>query len=118
MSVSTEATDSNRPLVNAPRDAIVPGATVTDDRGRIAQLHGVGIRQVGDRWFAWGEDKEAGDRFTAVACYSTADFASWRFEGNSLVAGEGELSSDRIVERPKVLQRPDGVWVMIVHLDA
>ena len=96
---------------------ITPGRTFVDDRGLVAQLHGIGVQQIGDRWFAWGEDKAAGDRFTAIACYSTDDFASWRFEGASLVADAGELGADRIVERPKVLQRPDGTWVMLVHLD-
>ncbi|WP_460796809.1 family 43 glycosylhydrolase [Microbacterium sp. GXF0217] len=96
---------------------IVPGEVVLDDRGRIAQLHGIGVQQIGDRWYAWGEDKAAGDRFTAIACYSTGDFATWRYEGDSLVASTGELAPDRIVERPKVLPRPDGSWIMLVHLD-
>jgi hypothetical protein len=96
---------------------ITPGQVVVDDRGRIAQLHGIGLLRIGDRWYAWGEDKAAGDRFTAVACYSSEDLASWRYEGDSLVAASGELSPDRIVERPKVLRRPDGRWVMLVHLD-
>ncbi|MGW9111668.1 family 43 glycosylhydrolase [Microbacterium sp. NPDC055683] len=96
---------------------IVPGELFIDDRGRPAQLHGIGIQRWGDRWYAWGEDKTAGDRFTAVACYSSDDLATWRFEGNSLEAGSGELGPDRIVERPKVLRHPDGRWIMIVHLD-
>lgn len=96
---------------------IVPGQLIVDDRGRVAQLHGMGVQRVGDRWFAWGEDKAAGDRFTAIACYSSHDFAQWRYEGDSLSAGVGELAPDRIVERPKVLAHPDGYWVMIVHLD-
>jgi hypothetical protein len=96
---------------------IVPGEVFIDDRGRTAQLHGIGLQRIGDRWFAWGEDKAAGDRFTAVVCYSSADLATWRYEGDSLVAGTGELAPDRIVERPKVLQRPVGRWVMLVHLD-
>lgn len=97
---------------------IVPGQAFLDDRGRVAQLHGIGLQRIGDRWYAWGEDKTAGDRFTAVACYSSDDLAQWRYEGDSLVAGTGELAPDRIVERPKVLPHPDGHWVMLVHLDA
>ncbi|SFS13915.1 Glycosyl hydrolases family 43 [Microbacterium sp. cf046] len=96
---------------------IVPGEAFIDDRGRVAQLHGIGLQRIGDRWYAWGEDKAAGDRFTAVSCYSSDDLATWRYEGDSLVAGAGELATDRIVERPKVLQHPDGRWVMLVHLD-
>lgn len=98
--------------------AIRPGTVFVDDRGRTAQLHGIGLQRIGERWFAWGEDKAAGDRFTAIACYSSDDLATWRFEGDSLVAGDGELASDRIVERPKVLAHPDGRWVMLVHLDS
>lgn len=96
---------------------IRPGSTFTDDRGRVAQLHGVGIQRVGDRWFAWGEDKTSGSTFTAVACYSSENLTDWRFEGNALESGEGEIGADAIVERPKVLQHPDGHWVMFIHLD-
>jgi len=99
------------------RTTIAPGRVFVDDRGRTAQLHGIGLQRVGDRWLAWGEDKAAGDRFTAVACYSSADLARWRYEGDALTAGEGDTGADRIVERPKVLQRPDGRWVMLLHLD-
>ncbi|WP_431075133.1 family 43 glycosylhydrolase [Microbacterium phyllosphaerae] len=93
------------------------GELVTDDRGRIAQLHGIGIQRVGPHWYAWGEDKTAGDRFTAVACYRSADLATWEYVGDALAAGSGDLSPDRIVERPKALRRPDGRWVLIVHIE-
>lgn len=97
--------------------AIFPGTVFHDDRGRVAQLHGIGVQRVGDRWYAWGEDKTRGDRFTAVACYSSDDLAEWRFEGDALVAGDGDIGPDRIVERPKALQHPDGHWVMFLHID-
>lgn len=96
---------------------IRPGEVVLDDRGRVAQLHGIGVQRVGERWFAWGEDKTAGSTFTAVACYSTEDFATWRFEGNALEAADGDIGPDRVVERPKALQRPDGMWVLLLHID-
>jgi hypothetical protein len=88
------------------------------DRGLVAQLHGIGIQRVGEHWYAWGEDKTAGDRFTAVACYRSADLANWEYLGDALSTGAGDLASDRIVERPKALQRPDGRWVLIVHIDS
>lgn len=97
---------------------IRPGSEILDDRGRIAQLHGAGVQRVGERWFAWGEDKTSGPTFTAVACYSTGDFDEWRFEGNALEAGDGDLSGDRIIERPKVLRRPDGTWIMFLHVES
>jgi glycosyl hydrolase family 43 len=99
-------------------DAIIrPGTVFHDDRGQVAQLHGIGIQRVGDLWYAWGEDKAAGSTFTAVACYTSPDLASWRFEGNALTVAHGDLAPDRVIERPKVLQRPDGVWVMLLHVD-
>jgi hypothetical protein len=97
---------------------ITPGTTFTDDRGRVAQLHGVGIQRAGDRWWAWGEDKVAGASFTAVATYSSVDLVAWRFEGNALEAGAGDLAPDRIIERPKALQRPDGRWILYLHVDS
>ncbi|WP_318152874.1 family 43 glycosylhydrolase [Microbacterium helvum] len=101
----------------AERGTIRPGRVFVDDRGRTAQLHGVGLQRVGDRWLAWGEDKAAGGTFTAVACYSSRDLATWTYEGDALVAGDGDLGADRVIERPKVLQRPDGRWVMLLHVE-
>ncbi|WP_308291783.1 family 43 glycosylhydrolase [Microbacterium jejuense] len=101
----------------AERGVIRPGRVFVDDRGRTAQLHGIGLQRIGDRWLAWGEDKAAGGLFTAVACYSSPDLATWTYEGDALVAGEGDLGADRVIERPKVLQRPDGRWVMLLHVD-
>jgi hypothetical protein len=31
--------------------------------------------------------------------------------------GDGDLGADRVIERPKVLRRPDGKWIMLVHVD-
>jgi hypothetical protein len=97
---------------------ILPGELFIDDRGLIAQLHGIGIQRVGEHWYAWGEDKTAGDRFRAVACYRSADLVNWEFRGDALSAGAGDLAPDRIIERPKALQRPDGRWVLFVHVDS
>ena len=104
-------------------EQIKPGTTFRDDRGEVAQLHGVGVIRVGERWYAWGEDKRAGSTFTAIASYSSADLALWRYEGDALDAscdheGTGDLGPGRIVERPKVLARPDGRFVMLLHIDS
>lgn len=96
---------------------IEPGTAFVDDRGRVAQLHGIGIQQLGETFWAWGENKEHGATFTSVAAYSSPDLVHWRFEGDALTPGEGDLTPDRIVERPKVLQRPDGAFVMLLHID-
>lgn len=97
---------------------ISPGTTFTDDRGLVAQLHGVGIQFWEGRYWAWGEDKTAGGVFTAIACYRSDDLEYWRFEGNALERGAGDLGADRVVERPKVLRRPDGRFVMLLHIDS
>ncbi len=97
---------------------IHPGRTFVDDRGRTAQLHGIGLHRDADgTWYAWGEDKTAGGTFTAVASYSSPDLSTWRYEGDALVAGDGDLGADRVIERPKVLRRPDGQWIMLLHVD-
>lgn len=104
-------------MSSASSAGIRPGTVFHDDRGSVAQLHGVGIRQVGDLWYAWGEDKVAAGLFTAIACYSSPDLVAWTYRGDSLSIGEGDLGADRVVERPKVLQRADGAWVMLLHID-
>jgi beta-xylosidase len=104
----------------APPGKIAPGSLFTDQDGRIAQLHGVGIRQLDGRFWAWGEDKSAGPAFGGVACYSSPDLTGWTFHGHALVPDPAvpDLAPGRIVERPKVLRRPDGSYVMFLHLDS
>jgi hypothetical protein len=89
----------------------------TDTTGNIAQLHGVGIQYFDGVYYAWGEDKRAGQTFSAVACYSSTNLVEWAFAGNALEKSAGELGADRVIERPKVLRRPDGVFVMFLHVD-
>lgn len=99
---------------------IEPGTVLKDESGAIAQLHGIGLQRFGHRFWAWGEDKRSGSTFSAVAAYSSADLTTWRFEREALSADPSDgadLAPDRIVERPKVLQRPDGTYVMLLHLD-
>jgi Glycosyl hydrolases family 43 len=106
--------------VYAPSGRIAPGKLFRDQFGAVAQLHGVGIRQFGDRFYAWGEDKSRGDLFSGVACYSSTDLATWTFHGHALTADTSipDLGPDRIIERPKVLQAPDGRYVMFLHVES
>ena len=106
------------PAGSAPSSTIRPGTTFTDDRGAVAQLHGVGVQRFGDLYYAWGEDKTAGATFTAVACYSSPNLVEWTFRGNSLAASAGDIGPDQVIERPKVLRRPDGRYVLFVHVDS
>jgi hypothetical protein len=98
--------------------SIRPGTTFRDDRGAVAQLHGVGVQLWEDRWYAWGEDKASGARFSAIACYSSGDLASWRYEGDALRADDLPVDAATVVERPKALRHPDGHWVLFLHLDS
>jgi beta-xylosidase len=104
----------------APPGKIVPGSLFIDQAGRIAQLHGVGIQRIDGLFWAWGEDKSAGPTFGGVACYSSPDLATWTFHGHALTPDPAipDLAPGRIVERPKVLPRRDGRYVMLLHLDA
>ena len=92
----------------------------TDDHGRTAQLHGIGVQRFGDRWYAYGEIKRSGNLFQGVACYSTRDFVHWTDEGVALPVGdEGTITGPgRIIERPKVMRCPaTGRYVMYLHVD-
>lgn len=107
-----------RPI--APRGSIVPGALFLDDRGQPAQLHGAGILQKDGLFWAFGEDKRHGSRFGGVACYSSPDLATWTWRGHALApdASVPDLHPGRIIERPKVLARDDGRFVMLMHVDS
>ncbi|WP_277209351.1 family 43 glycosylhydrolase [Isoptericola croceus] len=104
----------------APRGSIVPGRLFEDDAGRPVQLHGAGIRRIGDRYYAWGEDKSHGGTFGGVACYSSPDLATWTSHGHALAVTPDvpDLAPGRVVERPKVLPAPDGTYVMFLHIDS
>ncbi|MBF4616366.1 family 43 glycosylhydrolase [Curtobacterium sp. VKM Ac-1376] len=97
---------------------ITPGTTFQDDRGRTAQLHGVGVQNIDGTYWAWGENKITGDAFTSVATYSSTDLANWTFRGDALTAVSTPELQGQVVERPKVLRRPDGVYVMFLHVDS
>lgn len=96
---------------------LVPGTVITDDRGAVAQLHGAGIQDLEGRYFAWGENKIAGGAFTSIAAYSSRDLITWTFEGDALTTREAPGLTGLVVERPKVLRRPDGDYVMFLHID-
>ncbi|MEA5455248.1 hypothetical protein SPF06_10990 [Sinomonas sp. JGH33] len=91
----------------SPSGFIAPGKLFRDDGGGVAQLHGVGIQQFGDRFYAWGENKSRGPLFTGVACHASTDLATWTSLGDALTLDEGipELGPDRIIERPRCSRR-------------
>lgn len=104
----------------APRGTIAPGELFVDQNGRVAQLHGIGVLRLGDRFYAWGEDKSNGATFGGVACYSSPDLAVWTSHGHALVPDPDvpDLAPGRVVERPKVLRNPAGLFVMFLHIES
>lgn len=96
-----------------------PGVLWYDTAGNRLQAHGAGVFKVGSTYYMVGEDKSAGATFTAVACYSSTDLATWTRVGNALSRqSSGDLAAGRIVERPKVLYNSaTGQYVMWVHID-
>lgn len=105
-----------------------------DDRGEYIQAHGGMIARFGDKWYWYGENKDA-DNCTrngktlsrvdvvGVSCYSSADLHSWHHEGLALSAVHDvpghRLSPENVLERPKVVRSPKtGKYVMWFHLDS
>lgn len=112
--------ESVPPYEYAEHGKISPGKLFLDQDGKVAQLHGAGIQQFDDTFFAWGEDKTYGGTFGGVACYSSPDLATWTFHGHSLPVTEDvhELAPGRVIERPKVLRNHNGKYVMFLHVDS
>ncbi len=90
-----------------------------DDRGDVAQLHGLGIQRFGALYYAYGENKVDGNLFQGVACYTSPDLCDWTNRGIVLEPRrEGLLAADTIAERPKVLRCPStGEYVMYIHAE-
>lgn len=101
--------------------AIMQGVQLfRDDKGEVAQLHGIGVQRFDDVWYAYGEIKNNGNLFQGVSCYTTRDFVHWHDEGTVLRKGAAGTitSSKRVIERPKVLRCPStGQYVMYLHVD-
>ena len=105
--------------------AIVPAAARSDQNGDLVQLHGIGLLQVGDTYYAYGQDNRDGEPFHCVATYSTKDLATWTRHDDALAFDQHEQLQKEmlddpkfVVERPKVLfNRRAGRYVMLFHFD-
>ena len=80
---------------------------MSDTSGNPIQAHGGDIVYDSGAFYWFGEDKTGettSGHFQAVNCYRSSDFSSWDFQGAILspIAGTN-ISSDAVVERPKVL---------------
>ncbi|KAI0009914.1 galactan 1,3-beta-galactosidase [Xylariaceae sp. FL0662B] len=101
---------------------IVPGATWTaTNTGAHVQAHGAGIVKEGSTYYLIGEDKTDGSAFQNINCYSSTDLVMWAYEGALLsrTDGAGDLGSNRVVERPKVIYNDaTKLYVMYLHIDS
>lgn len=92
-----------RLAASAAPQPLKPGTIWQDTAGNRLQAHGAGVFEVGSTYYMVGEDKIRGNLFSDVACYSSTDLAHWTRQNNALgQQSSGDLTADRIVERPKV----------------
>lgn len=102
-----------------------PLVNLTDTAGDAIQAHGGNIIQAQDgdgSWYWFGEDKTgqaSSGKFQGVNCYKSADLATWEKVGHVLSPQpDTNISSDKIVERPKVLyNEKNQEYVMYLHGD-
>ena len=103
-----------------------PTINMTDTAGDPIQAHGGAILHSasnGDaNWYWFGEDKTGettSGHFIGVNCYRSPDFSAWEPVGHVLTRkADTNISSDSIVERPKVLYNAkNDEYVMWFHND-
>jgi hypothetical protein len=102
-------------------NAIIPAGNWIDTNGNSLQAHGASIIQVGKLYYWFGENRIQNNwLFLAINCYSSTDLVHWTFRHEVLsVQSSGDLSSDRIVERPKVIYNAlTKTYVMYMHIDS
>ena len=110
------------------------GTCWLDDEGKLLQAHGGMIARFGNKWYWYGENKDAdncvirGKRMRrvdviGVSCYSSDDLRAWHYEGLALPAVREDpahpLHFSRVLERPKVLFcEKTGKYIMWFHADS
>lgn len=103
-----------------------PLLNLTDTDGNFIQAHGGNIIQAHDgdgSWYWFGENKTGqttGGTFQGVSCYKSSDLSTWENQGPVLSPiADTNISSERIVERPKVLyNEKNSEYVMWFHGDS
>lgn len=91
------------------------------------QVHSTGIVQIGDIYYAIGENKTVvngnlttGRLFQFVDCYKPRDFVNWEFVNNLLTDtnGDADLSPESAIERSKITwNAKTKKWIMWMHVD-
>ncbi|NOU62839.1 family 43 glycosylhydrolase [Paenibacillus sp. LMG 31461] len=103
------------------------GTCWLDTEGKLIQAHGGVIIEYQNRFYWYGENKDADTHlnrvpFLGFSCYSSKDMVNWSNEGVVLKSvnddPEHELSSTKVGERPKVVyNKMMNRFVMWFHLD-
>lgn len=115
---------ASAPPRNQGSGMIHPGQPWLDQQGRRINAHGAGLLQVGDATYWYGEIKgEGAEGNTAqvgVSVYRSHDLVHWQDLGVALAVSQradSPIARGAIIERPKVLRRADGQYVMWFHLE-
>ncbi len=103
--------------VAAPAE-FAPGERWLDTAGHAINAHGGGFLYQAGTYYWFGEHKAHHDP-AGVGCYSSADLVHWTDEGVVLTAAgpAGDLAAGCVIERPKVIRNPAGLFVMWFHLE-
>lgn len=91
-----------------------------DQNGNPVNAHGACILREGKTYYLFGEYKtDDVNQYRGFSCYSSENFADWKFEGLALPPlKEGLLGLGRIGERVKVLKsKLTGRYSMLMHTD-
>jgi len=101
-------------------DAIYSGIPWFDTNRKTVSAHGANILKDNGKYYLFGEFKsDTNNAFNGFSCYSSKDLYNWKLERMALpVQKSGDLSSNRIGERPKVMKCPKtGEYIMYMHVD-
>lgn len=100
-----------------------PGQLWLDDQGKHINAHGGGILKYGDRYYWFGEAKDAHTTaaLVGVNCYSSRNLYDWKNEGVALAVSDSvgsDIEKGCIMERPKVIyNKKTRKFVMWFHLE-
>jgi hypothetical protein len=105
-------------------DAIHPGTIWKDTQGETINAHGAGLLSDHGHTYWYGEIKGDGKTGNTaqvgVSVYRSDDLLHWTSFGVALAVSSdpaSPIARGAIIERPKVLRRADGRYVMWFHLE-
>lgn len=105
-------------------DTIHPGEVWKDTHGDTINAHGAGLLHDGNAWYWYGEIKGDGEHGNTaevgVSAYRSTDLVHWSPLGVALAVSDdpaSDIARGAIIERPKVIRRADGRFIMWFHLE-